>query len=117
MRKLRKNRQKRCNRCGYTASFKFCPLEHSPKRAVFFYLVLDALAKSEKRLRAGLERRQYALVGARKVVRGWVVNIGGKVREYHADIVRIGAAVNASRYVGVVVSRIGYPRRLIVGKI
>ena len=23
-------RTKRCNRCGYTASFKFCPLEHSP---------------------------------------------------------------------------------------
>ena len=36
MKKVRKKGQKRCNRYGYIASFKNCPLEHSAKWSVIF---------------------------------------------------------------------------------
>lgn len=35
MKKVRKKGQKRCNRYGYIASFKNCPLEHSAKAKSF----------------------------------------------------------------------------------
>ena len=36
MKKVRKKGQKRCNRYGYIASFKNCPLEHSANALSFF---------------------------------------------------------------------------------
>ena len=37
MKKVRKKGQKRCNRYGYIASFKNCPLEHSEKASFLFF--------------------------------------------------------------------------------
>ena len=39
MKKVRKKGQKRCNRYGYIASFKNCPLEHSAKAWAVFRCV------------------------------------------------------------------------------